>query len=415
MQIDSEHSKTIPGDDSGFSSPPFPIPSFYYDWQKKAEDDEINLLDYGRMLYNHKLKIACFTLLLTLITFWISSKSPKLYQAEVALTPISSGRGGLSALLTQANSIPVIGSQLAGLGGNDQQTQQFKNILNSRTLIEGVIEDLHLMPVLFENQWDVSKNNWKYNNAEQIPRIEDGVGVIQSKVLKVAEDKKTGLLKIVVTFKDPQLTASIANHFVVRLQDYITTNNLTTAKRNRQFIEIQLQKNKVDFLEFSKKLSEFYTNNRISSVQSTINVDVGKSEILPKTFEEFRQHLSILEQQKERSDAHLLRLNQKGVVENVPAQVYLQYVTLQRELLTNTNALLMQQYELAKIEESKEDLAFQVIDKALVPRGPSFPKVRQNTLIAFIGGLFFSIFLTFSIEHFRKLSENKKLPLKTLK
>ncbi|MBL7684764.1 MAG: hypothetical protein JNK65_01880, partial [Deltaproteobacteria bacterium] len=75
--------------------------------------------------------------------------------------------------------------------------------------------------------------------------------------------------------------------------------------------------------------------------------------------------------------------------------------------LGRVNALLTQQYELAKIEESKEDLSFQVIDKAIPQERESWPKKSILIPIGFLGGLFFSIFLAFFIDYLSKLKQKK--------
>lgn len=412
MQVDSENSKATPRHEPSFINSPIPSSPYYYDFHVNSEE-EVSLLDYWRVIRKRKFKIVLFALIVALITFFISLKMPKKYEAEVSITPVaSSSGGGISSLMSQANSIPFIGGQLGSLSGESQKTMQFMTILGSRTLTEGVIQDLNLMPILFKDQWDELKKNWKFDDASKIPHLEDAAALMMTKIIKIVEAKKTGLIKVTVRLSDPHLATVIANHYIVRLQDFITHNSLTVAKRNRLFVEAQLQKNKIDYLEFSKKLSEFYTANQISSVQSKLDVEVGKLETVPKTFEEFREKLNDLEQQKDKSKIQLTDAERTGLVRNVPAQVYLQYLTLQRELLGRTNALLLQQYEMAKIEEAKEDLAFQMIDKAITPRSPVFPNIRKNVVVAFFGGLIFSIFIAFFLEYIEKLKAKEKSVLK---
>ena len=90
-------------------------------------------------------------------------------------------------------------------------------------------------------------------------------------------------------------------------------------------------------------------------------------------------------------------------VQDVPQQVYLQYLTLRQELLGRMNALLTQQYEMAKIEESKEDLSFQVIDWARVPLRKDRPKRAQIVASAFILSAFISVLYLFFRDYWNKL------------
>jgi len=85
----------------------------------------------------------------------------------------------------------------------------------------------------------------------------------------------------------------------------------------------------------------------------------------------------------------------------------LQYIRLKREALTREKVfeLLTQQYEMAKIEEAKEDITFQVIDRAIPPKGSIKPKRRLNVMLAGVVPLFAGIFLVFFLEYLANLKE----------
>ncbi len=262
---------------------------------------------------------------------------------------------------------------------------------------------MNLMPVLFKKRWDPQAKAFKADRRGNIPTLEDAVSVMRKKILKITDDKKTGLIKIQTTMKDPVLAAAVTNRMLLDLQEFIEKNDVTVAKRNRIFIEEQVRENKIQLLEAGKKLNQFYNANRISSVQPQLDVDIGKMVETPQSLEEVRLSLAQLQQEKQDINQKVEAAEKSGVVQNVPSQVYLQYMTLQRELLGRVNALLVQQYELAKIEEAKEDLSFQVVDKAVVPIKPASPIPMMNVSIAFMAGLFFSIFYVFFLEYIEKM------------
>jgi uncharacterized protein involved in exopolysaccharide biosynthesis len=91
------------------------------------------------------------------------------------------------------------------------------------------------------------------------------------------------------------------------------------------------------------------------------------------------------------------------IAKNIPQQVYLQYLTLRRDLLGKINILLTQQYEMAKIEEAKEDLAFQVVDPARVPLKRFKPQRRKIVTMAFMASLFLAFFLVFFLEYVQRM------------
>lgn len=385
-----------------------PYPPSPYGWYPPVMEEEVSLLDYWRVLKKRKKTIFLITIIFTLLGILSCFVMSKKYQAEATLMPpTQSGGGAFSALAAQASAVPGVGDMVASLGGGGQKSTQLVSFLKSRTLTEQVIEKLHLMPILFKNQWNAQTQSWMADRRGNIPTMEDAVGLMKKKILKVTDDKKSGFIKIQVTMKDPVIATAVANRMLIELQDFIEKNSFTSAKRNRIFIEEQLRENKIQMLEAGKKLNQFYGLNRISSIQPQLNVDIGKILNTPQSLEEIRLSLAEMEQEKSNMKEKVEEAEKTGIVKNVPSQVYLQYMTLQRELLGRINALLTQQYEMAKIEEAKEDLSFQVIDKAVIPEHPSSPVPILNVSIAFIAGFFFSIFYVFFLEYVEKVKNSE--------
>lgn len=376
-------------------------PTHGYPQYFPVEEDEINLLDYWRVLWRRKIQICLVTLLCISAAIAASFLMPKKYKTQATLMPLtSSGSGGLSSLANQISSIPLVGGQLGGLAGvGGGKAKELVNILKSRTLSTRVVEKLDLMKVIFAKQYDPQTNTYRPDWLGIVPVLEDAVNAFTKKIVKVEEDKKTGLIKIELKMKDPVLAAKVANEMIFQLQNFIENNSLTLSKRNRIFIEEQLVKNGSKLLEAGKELNNFYAQNKISSVTPQLDVNVGSYESISKPFEEFQEDLNDLQRQQQQIE----KKKERAVVTGVPGQIYLQYLTLNRELISRSHALLTQQYELAKIEESKEDLAFQVIDRAEVKVRPSSPQVFLNLAAGALGGFFLAVFIAFFREYIAKL------------
>lgn len=371
-------------------------------------EPELNILDYWRVIWKRKWLIFLITLLFGVSAYGISIWSPKKYKTQATLMPLtSSGSGGLSNLASQVSSLPMVGSQLASLGAlGGGKSKELVNILKSRTLTEKIIDKFDLMKVIYSKQYDPATGSYSPNWLGVVPVKEDAINVFQKKISKIEEDKKTGLIKMEIQMKDPLLAAQVANEMIAQLQSFIENNSLTLSKRNRIFIEQQLVKNGAKLLEAGKELNNFFANNRISSVSPQLDVDVGSFEKLPKLFEEFRSDI-----QGAQGDVGAADKSREGSarVGRVPGQIYLQYLTLKRELIAKVHALLTQQYEMAKIEEAKEDLAFQVIDKAEVKVRTSSPNLLINLAVGIFGGICVSVFLAFFLEHIKNLQAKERL------
>lgn len=360
--------------------------------------DEVNLFDYWKVILRHKKMIIAIVLSASVVAVISSLLMTNTYKAYALIMPVSAkgGGGGLSALASQFGSL----ASLAGVnlsGGGAGEADKFMAVLRSRTLAENVINRESLMPILFKEAWDMKKGDWKSDDPKQQPKMEDAASVLRGLVVAV-EDKKNKTITITGEFENPELAARIVNVYMDELQKFINSNAFTMAKRNRLFIEGQLEQNKSDLLEAGKEINNFYKSNRISSAEAKLDVPIS-TDTLHGTGNEPDESQkatsadieSLLSQ---KADVERKILDAK-VVQNVPQQVYLTYMMMRRELLAKVNALLTTQYEMAKIEEAKEDLAFQVIDKAFPPGRKFRPKRAQICIMTFMVSLFGAVFLAF--------------------
>jgi len=381
-----------------------PPPQYYV-----PQEEEVNLLDYWRTAMKRKWQILLTFCLCVGLAVALNYIMPKKYKAEVSLMPITaSGSGGMSGVMNQIGSLPLLGGALGDLGKlGGGKGKELVNILKSRTLTEKIINHFDLLKVLYAKQYDAQTKSFHEGFPAflmPVPVLEDAVDKFGRKVEKVDEDKKTGLIKVEIVMKDPVLAAKVANQMIVELQDFIENNSLTVSKRNRIFLEEQLVKTRAKLLESGKSLNQFYADNKISSIVPQIDVEVGSYQKTPKAFAEFEEEFTNVSNLQASAQEKV----EQAKVSRVPGQVYLQYLNLNRELLAKTYALLTQQYELAKIDEAKEDLAFQVIDKAEIKVRQDSPKLKINLIVGVFGGLLLGLSLAFFCEYIEKLKAKSK-------
>lgn len=379
---------------------------------------EINVAEYWRVIVQRKKMIGCIVALASILAVIVSLMEPNTYRAEAVIVPVSAkggGSGSLSSLASQFGGglSALIGMTSSSVSG---EADKFMVILKSRTLAENVIVRENLMPVLFKDAWDEKTGRWKSDDPKKQPTMASAVSMMRG-LVTAFDDKKDKSIKIAVVSRSPDFSARIANAYVDELQNSIKNNAFTNAKRNRIFIEGQIESNKREFLEASKEVNDFYRGGRISSAETKIDVSLN-SDILPPNEDSSRfvfndevadhgQEINSLVTQRADIDR---KIADAKIVKNVPQQVYFGYLVLRRELLGKVSALLTTQYEMAKIEESKEDLAFQVIDGAVPPVGKYKPSRSRICMGAFIVSLFLAILLAFLMEYFSKM----KTPMRDL-
>jgi len=381
---------------------------------------EQTLLDYWRVIYKYRKSIISIVAVASVAIVIVSLLLTKTYKADALIIPVSAkSKGGLSSLASQFDGL----ASLAGLnvGGLDDDAAKFIAILKSRTLTADVIKRANLMPILFDADWDSTTGTWK--EGSEAPSMAMGINALSGH-MKFKEDKRVKTIKVEGVFRDPKVAARVVNIYLDELHKFLKNNAFTMAKRNRMFIEARVAQNKRELLEAAKETNQFYKNNKISNVDATVDVsvviprDLDVSGVMVDKPQANLAGLTSLPDQNVRADVEALLLQkdeidskiaQANIVKSVPQQVYLTYLTMKNQLLAKVSALLTTQYEMAKIEENREDLAFQVIDKAVAPENRYKPKRAQLCVMVFVASLVGAILLAFvreNISHMRKSAQS---------
>jgi tyrosine-protein kinase Etk/Wzc len=344
--------------------------------------------------------IAAIVVTTTVLSAAATFLIPKTYKADVTIFPMGGQKGGsLAMMASQAG----LGGLLGAVGGGAANPSvQVMAILKSRTLAEKVIQKCDLMKVFFKDSWDEVSGQWREKNPLKQPHMEDAVKALFDHVT-FNDDKKTQTIVIKSVFRDPELAATVANVYTKELSDYLKRNTFTIAKKNRIFIEHQVERNRADLLDIGKKISAFYSLNKISNVVPMVDVDVSPADepspMESTDMEALRKKTEELQDKVEAMRSQISETQGTSMVRDVPQQVYLQYLSLQRELLGQINTLLTQQYEMSKVEEAKEDINFQVIDWAEVPFRRYRPERKKIVIGAFAFSLLVSVTAAFLKEY----------------
>lgn len=380
-------------------------------------EDEINLLYYWQTIMKRWKIIAGIFGISVVTAAIISLFMTPIYQARTTIMPVESSGGRLSGALQNLSSLPFVGGMVSGIGG--VSASKLVTILNSRTLAEDMIQTFDLMKVIFKGKKD------------KPPTLQDAARSLMD-ITKISEDKKEGVISISVEYKDPKIAADIANHYTTVLQKFINENTLSMAKKNRIFIEDQLKKVKEELRQAEETMKTFQTDKKIVAMDAQTEVSIKVLADLKAQITANEVHLGVMRQFSTAANPDVIRIkdelrelrkqlamveSKRGNTETValpslsdaPA-LGLQYIRLKRESLIQEKVfeLLTQQYEMAKIDEAKEGITFQVIDRAIPPEERIKPKRRQTVRNAGAVSLLAGVFLAFFLEYLENLKERKK-------
>lgn len=325
---------------------------------------------------------------------------PKRYVATSRLMPpdnqSSSNLAMLAALSNGAGGFGMLASDVLGLKSSGAL---LLGVLRSRTLQDRLVERFDLKRVYDQD-------------------LNQGAREALSDNSSFFEDRKSGIITITVSDRDPQRAAAIANSYTSELNRLVSELATSAARREREFIEQRLETVQDELDAAAKKFSEFASKNVAIDIKEQGRAMVEAAAILQGQMIAAESELEGLRQIYTENNvrvrsvsarvAELKRqLEKLGGIEASRAdeenggnespypsirQLPLLGVTY-AELFRNTKIqetvfeLLTQQYELAKVQEAKEIPSVKVLDAATVPEKKSFP---PRLAIMFLG-IFFAL------------------------
>jgi uncharacterized protein involved in exopolysaccharide biosynthesis len=201
-------------------------------------DDEIDLRELIRKVWDGKWLIVLITLLSSAMGVVYALLATEIYRAEALVQPRQESRtgGGLGALAAQFGGLAdFAGVSLAG--GSDRAVAIAT--LKSRTLIESFIQERNLLPRMYEDAWDSQAKNWKNPDPRKIPTIWQAYNDFTGSIFKIAEDKKTGLVTVAVEWKDPVEAQEWVTELIARTNAYLKAKAIEEGERNLAYLEAQ--------------------------------------------------------------------------------------------------------------------------------------------------------------------------------
>lgn len=286
---------------------------------------------------------------------------------------------------------------------------RFKVILGSRVLGEQVVRSLKLT----ENQDWILRSPLRPSylgepavSSSQLS-IEQALAYLNNQIS--VEATREGALVVEAGSSDPQWAARIANAYINQLDHLLNSSVLSAVKKARIFIEGQLQKAQMALAKAEEALRNFQSRHRtvalpeqtraaveasgriaeqIAEVEVNLAVKTTYLTNKDKEIVQLQQRLAELKRQQKQlvsgSSAHSLRASGFQLPLEIVPSVGVELARLQRAVATQEKiySLLTEQYELAKINESREDISFQVVDRAVPPKHPAGPYRSQIVVAA---------------------------------
>ena len=392
------------------------------DTREEWQEDEVNLLDYWRVLWKRGWMIVGLSCV-SILTAGLHSHfmALKIYESKAAILPPKEpgGGGGLTALLGASGIGQFLSGALPG-GGTTRDT--FVAILKSRTMAQDLVDRFKLK---------------EYYGSEVSEQAIKGLQTVTD--VSVSKD---GVISVRVEDKDPRLAAEIANGYVTNLDRILARLGTTDASRQRAFITDRLEKTKKALRQAEEALRRFQEANKAIVVQEqaksaveeaarvkgAIVVGEAQLEFLRTYATDSNPQVVAQRRQLEEMKRQLAQM-QYGLGMELPSEsrnpgqprkefhvpfakmpeVGMEYIRLVRDVKVQetVHTLLMSQFEQAKINEARDAPTVQVLDKAVPAEQPSKPRTRMNMALAGALSVFVGIFLAFFLEYVERMRKQE--------
>jgi len=322
-----------------------------------------------------------------LASLGVTAFIPPTFVSRLVIMPPQQAQSGVSAALASLGPLGALagGGAISARGTVDQ----YISLMRSATISDRIIDEFKLIEV-----YDLDFR------ADARKRL--------SLEVQMSAGKKDGLITIDVADKDPQRAAQIANMYVGELRRLLSQLAVTEAQQRRVFFEQQLEQSKRRLITAQQALqgsgfnpgalkaepraaAEAYARARAEVTAAEIRLQVSRGNLTDGA-PEVQQQLRSLSALR----AQLAKLESPAQAEGGP-----DYISRFREFKYQETLfeLYARQFELARVDESRESTLIQIIDPATAPERKSRPaRTMIAVLTTLLSFLFLVVFLL--IRHF---------------
>lgn len=350
--------------------------------QDEALDDGPGLGDWLAPVWQHKLWLVLGSLLGGVAALAASYLIAPVFTAVTTFLPPQQQQSSAASALAALG--PLAG--LAGAAGTAVRSpaDQYIALMQSVQVSDRIIEQFGLMKS-YEAKFKVDARRELAKNV------------------RISVGKKDGLISVEVDDTSPDLAARMANSYVDELRRMTATLAVTEAQQRRLFFERHLESAKDKLVQAQVALQGSGFNQGALRAEpraaaegyAKLKAEITASEVKLQTLRgtltdaspEVRQQQATLSALR----SQLARAEQTAPVEEGPG-----YISRYREFKYQETLfeLFAKQYEMARVDESREGALIQVLDPATPPERKSRPRRATMALGGTaITGLLISLFL----------------------
>lgn len=352
---------------------------------------EIDLLDILIGLAHHKKWIAGCTIGIGGVALVTSLLMTPIFTSTAKIMPPQQQSSSAAALL---GALGGLAGAAGGIAGLKNPNDLYVGMLQSRTVADNLIKK-HGLEARYKTDTMVGTRLALEGRSD----ITAG---------------KDGLITITVDDPDPVFAAKLANGYVDELVALTKTLAVTSGAQRRAFYEKQLTQAKDDLAEAEVQLKKEQENSGLIQIDKQVEAIVSNIAQLKATITAKEVELQTMRAFATEQNPDLIRTQQE--IQGLKAQLTqlesgnrdkgsllvptgkipqagLGYVRKLRDVkyYETMFELLAKQYEMARLDESQDPSAIQVLDTAIPSDWKSKPKRSVITLMGILSGFFIGV------------------------
>lgn len=349
----------------------------------------LTVIDFLIPLATHLRLLVVGPLLCGLIALGITYLIAPTFTARTTFISPQQQQSAAAAALASLGAL----SSLPGLGGNGRTPgDQYMALLQSNVIRDKIIDEFKLM--------EIYRAEFR---ADARDSLDQNVRVIVG--------KKDGMITIEVDDKSAQRAAEIANRHVDELRQLTSGLAMTEAQQRRVFFEGQLGKARDNLTKAQQALQVSGFNSGALRAEPKATADAyarlqAEATMVEISLEALRRsHTeSSPEVQQQLALIHGLRSRLREMEKTDTPGSGPDYIGAYRNFKYHETMFEMfsRQYELARVDESREGALIQVVDVATPPERKSKPKRAVIAVVGTLAGVMFLVGFVLSRHFWRE-------------
>ena len=348
-----------------------------------VEDDEINLLDLLQVVVDNLRLLIFVPLIAGLAALGITFVIAPTYTATTKFMPPQQQQSAAASMLA---GLGALGGLAGAASGLKNPADQYVAFLQSRSVQDALID------------------RFKLTERYESKFREDARKTLDASVQTASG--KDGLITINASDKDPQFSAQLANAHVEELGKLLSRLAVTEAQQRRMFFEKQLNNAKDSLTKAEQALKSSGVNSsalKASPVAAVEGLAKLKATIAAQEIKvaSMRGYLteSAPDFKQAQTELFAMRGQMARAEKEEPASIGdSDYIAKFRDFkyFETLFELFAKQYEMARVDESREGAIIQVVDTAQPPERKSKPKkalIAMMTTLAVGFSLLLFIFI----------------------